>query len=442
MGSAPAPNSYDPQGDYSALESFFSHMIFYDDYYFIDDYKEQFRESRRADFNFIHPIPQRCVPYEELEKLSIDRTKQFILDIRGGRQAEGLLKDFLEAMELHVTCAWHMQSSDFFLTLKLLADEPDTWDERYKYSPLTAMIFQQLSGTAANFDSPNMVASDGQSIPEREKQGDRVYAMGPEIRHFSNSLNWLARRTVFYSILSAHFDSAMALHPIRHNFFARWTLNDSITESSTVWRHQLSDFFGKKSLEAINTINASTEAIEIGTLLPMFAAWAVGTRGNVRDAVSFIVEVAQKPEAIAVRQLLREIDDLRKSGDILKHKRAVNSLRAAIEAEATKITDRHSGSKLRTIPSVSISAQLLPHPSLSAGTRFDLPDFKLKFGRARYVRTLLRNVVTDVLNFDDLGEVRAALLRQVKRSKDFSLPALRLEERRYFGRSSGWKEPM
>lgn len=320
MGSAPAPSSYDPQGDYSALECFFSHMIFYDDYYFIDDYKEELRAARKVDFNFIHPIPQRSLPYAELEKVSIARTKQLILDIRGGRQVEGLLRDFLETMELHVTCAWHMQSSDFFSTLKILADEPETWNARYKYSPLTAMIFQQLSGHASDFDSPNMVAGDGRVIPERAKHGDRIYAMGSEIRHFSNSLNWLARRTVFYSLLSAHFDAAMALHPIRHNFFAKWTLSDGISEFSPAWRRQLSDFFGKKSAEAINTINASTEATEIGASLPMFAAWAVGTRGNVRDAVSFIVEVAQKPEAIAVRKLLKELDELRTGANVLKHK--------------------------------------------------------------------------------------------------------------------------
>lgn len=64
-------------------------------------------------------------------------TKELILDIRGGKQTEGLLKEFLEDLDLYVTCAWHMQSSNYFLTLKILADEPDDWAARYKYSRLT-----------------------------------------------------------------------------------------------------------------------------------------------------------------------------------------------------------------------------------------------------------------------------------------------------------------
>ena len=36
-GTAPAPNWYDAQGDYAALENFVCSLIFYDDFYFVDD---------------------------------------------------------------------------------------------------------------------------------------------------------------------------------------------------------------------------------------------------------------------------------------------------------------------------------------------------------------------------------------------------------------------
>jgi hypothetical protein len=131
-GTAPAPSSYDAQGDYSALENLFLHLLFFDDFYFVDDYKDEFRSARAREFDFAHPIPPASLPYSEVEETSVTMTKQLILDIRGGKQANGLLKEFLEEIDLHLTCAWHMQSSDYFLTLKILADEPDTWSARYK----------------------------------------------------------------------------------------------------------------------------------------------------------------------------------------------------------------------------------------------------------------------------------------------------------------------
>jgi hypothetical protein len=441
-GTIPAPNSYDAQGDYSALENLFVHLLFFDDYYFVDDYKEEFRSARMKEFSFIHPIPPSSFPYSEIEALAVAKTKQLILDIRGGKQTDGLLKEFLEEINLHVACAWHMQSSDYFLTLKILSDEPDTLAARYKYSPLTAMIFQQLSHDASNHVPPNLIGSDGQAIASKENRGDRSYVVGSELRHFSNSLNWLARRTAFFAFLSAHFDAAMSLHPIRHNFLARWSSKGAILTSSSVWRRKLGDFFGSKSAEAVNAINASTDAIEIGADLPLFAAWAVGVKGNVRDALSFIVEISQRPQTIALRKHFDEIDARRSGGDIAQHKRAINDLRAAIELEARKLVEKCGGSNASSVPSISINAPLLPVPGLSFSTKADAGNLKIKFGPARRARTLLRNVVKDVIGFEELGKVRGALLRNVRRSEEHSIPALRIEEKRYFGRGSSWKEPM
>jgi hypothetical protein len=275
-GTAPAPNSYDAQGDYSALENLFSNLLFFDDYFFVDDYKDEFRAARAQEFDFAHPIPLTSFPYSEVESVSVKMTKELILDIRGGKQADGLLREFLEEIDLYVTCAWHMQSSNYFLTLKILADEPDDWAARYKYSRLTSMIFQQLSGDNSNEASLNLIDSDGKHIPTRQDVGGRAYVIGGELRHFSNCLNWLARRTAFYTLLSAHFDSGISLHPIRHNFFSRWSVKEGILTSSPVWRRNLAEFFGTRSTEAVNAINASTEGVEIGTRLPLLAAWAIG----------------------------------------------------------------------------------------------------------------------------------------------------------------------
>jgi hypothetical protein len=252
----------------------------------------------------------------------------------------------------------------------------------------------------------------------------------------------LARRTAFYTLLSSHFDSGISLHPIRHNFFSRWSIKEGILPYSGVWRRNLAEFFGARSVEAVNAINASTEGFEVGARLPLLAAWAVGSRGNVKDAISFMIEVSQRPEAIGIRRHLADIDAHRSSGNIATHKKEVNRLLAAIEIEARTLVSKYGRSTAGFAPSVSINAQLAPIPGLSVAARADVGNLRLKFGSPKHVRTLLRNVVADIAGFDDLGSVRSALLRNVKRSDKFSMPALRIEERRYFGRYSHWKEPM
>lgn len=441
-GAAPAPSSYDAHGDYSALENFFQNLIFFDDYYFVDDYKEEFSASRAEQFSFLHPIPKDFFPYGDVEHLAIEQTKDLILDIRAGRQRAGLLKEFLEEMNLHLTCAWHMQSSDFFLTLKILADEPDTWSTRYKYSPLTAMIFQELSRGSNDENPLKLISSSGDEIPLKTEHSGKSYVVGGELRNFSNCLNWLARRTAFYTFVSAHFDAATGLHPIRHNFLSKWAIRNSIAESSHSWRQHLADFFGTKAQEAINAINASSDAVEIGTELPLFAAWALGSKNNVNDALSFILDVCQKPEITALRGYFREIDDLRERGEVSKYKTKINELRGAIEKEAHSLTSKYGAGNAGSTRSVSINAQILPLPKLSFSAKADLGKLKISFGQPRHVRALLRNVVNDVVGFESLGNIRYKLLRAIKKSKDFTIPALRIEEKRFFGRSSDWKEPM
>jgi hypothetical protein len=304
------------------------------------------------------------------------------------------------------------------------------------------MIFQELSRDTSSHEPPNLVSSDGANIPLEQKKGHRSYVVSGELLDFSNSLNWLARRTAFYTMLSSHFGVSIALHPIRHNFLSRWSTTDSIIKGSPIWRAQLGHFFGTKSIEAINAINASTESLEIGANLPLFAAWAVGSCGSVKDSLPFILDIAQKPETIALRKHFGEIDRLRNDGEVLKHKKAINELRAAIEIGANNMMNRYAKAKAISAPSVSINAQLLPIPKLSFDAKADVANFKLKFGPARHVRTLLRNVVTDVVSFNDLGAVKASLLRNVNRSEKSTVPALRIEQKRFFGRSSDWKEPM
>ena len=183
-GQIQVPQNYSIEGDYSAFENFLSNLMFYDNLYFLDDYKEEYKKERRSQFGYIRPITTKSFPYSELEEHSVEITDHLMFDIRGGKVSSSALTDFLEVMGLHLTCAWQMQSSDFFLTLKVLSDSPDYDDERYKYSPLTSMIFNQINDGQADSEDINRLyleSRDGEIIEEsayeKNKQNFSTFRM-------------------------------------------------------------------------------------------------------------------------------------------------------------------------------------------------------------------------------------------------------------------------
>ena len=46
--------------------------MFYDDFYFIDDYKPEFREVRAAEFSYCRPVPTNSFPYDKLLRVRFE----------------------------------------------------------------------------------------------------------------------------------------------------------------------------------------------------------------------------------------------------------------------------------------------------------------------------------------------------------------------------------
>ncbi len=438
-GTAPAPSSYDAQGDFSALENFLMSLMFYGEHFYVDDYKPEFQEQRLREFDYCKRIDIAKFPYEALIAQAKELTDGLILDIRGGRVNSGLIKEFLESIGLYLTAAWHMRSSDFFLVLKILSEDND---HKYKYSPLTALIFNQLSHVQHGKSDPtcNLVSSDGYDINESPGSVDGK-AVDGQVRYFAASLNWLTHRASFYTLVSNHFDSAIGLHPIRHNFIVRWSEQKKIVQSNKLWRQQLVKFFSDEMVAAVNSINAATEPVAVGIELPLFTTWALGKTGNVKDAIKFILEMQQKPECISIRRHFDELDHLRTRQATAAFKTTMNKLRSAIETEARAMQNRYGTTSGKSSIAMSVSAELLPIPKLGVSGKFELPAIP-SFGPKKHLRGLLRNITNDVVSFDSLGTVRNNLLKQVRRSDQFSVPALEIEEKKFFGKQFFWKRPM
>ncbi|MEM8985435.1 MAG: hypothetical protein AAGC95_01820 [Pseudomonadota bacterium] len=440
-GNARVPKNYSIEGDYSAFENFLSTLLFYDTFYAVDDYKDEFRSDRKSQFSYVRHIPTSAFPYQGLQNKSVEINDDLVLEIKAGNITKSALTDFLEVMGLTLTAAWHLQSSDFFLTLKVLSDSPDEESERYKYSPLTSMIFNQLrnrTNTEINENGLYLESSDGEEISfEGHKEDSRECYVEQQLKDFSNSLNWLSRRATFYMLTSSHFDAAFCMHPIRHNFINSLAQEKNLFSQSSVWRDNFRKFFGDSAGEAVNAVNKNTEATEIGLQLPLLAAWAVGKTGSASKAIDAVLDLRIQPEALKLRRYMNELDEAR----LTASKKDINRLFSAIDIEKNTMGKKY-GIQMDAASSVSIRASLFPDAGLSIAKPMQMPDLGLKFGPAKYARSIFRNVVNDIANFPNLGVVRGRLLKEIIRNEDEREPILRIEERRYRFAKPEWKKPM
>ncbi|KDA01016.1 MAG: hypothetical protein V7651_12055 [Hyphomonas oceanitis] len=441
-GQAPAPRSYDMEGDYSALEGYAQTILFNDAFYALDDYKPEYRASRAAAFPPIRFIG--ISKYDALEVDSIELSKEFALDLRGGEMPEGIVQEFLENMNLMLTAAWHMQSSNYFLTLKILREEDGASNEKYKYSPLTAAIFQQLIGreNAQDAPLPTLIDSKGNPIPSSRNMGNgKIEAVSEDLLEFSNSINWLARRAIFYALVASQANAQLCLHPIRHNFLAAWGGQKGLFQPSKTWANGMRRYFSGKLAEVVNEVNSEIDAQEIGLELPPFAAWAVGKTGKVSSALELLYERRQHNDFVAIRQKFDEIHSLFAEGDALKAKKEVNRLKTALQKESASIVAKFgdsSGSRF----SISASASIPAGIGVSISKDFSLPDFGQGASSRRAFRVAFRSIASEIAAFQALGRVRHQLRAEVRKDDTFSTPALDIEESRYRYSRPYWKKPM
>ncbi len=441
-GQAPAPRSYDMEGDYSALENYAQTILFNDAFYSPDDYKPEFKVARAKAFPLIRFI--EIGNYDAFDADSIELSKEFALDLRGGDMPAGIVREFLQNMDLMLTAAWQRQSSDFFLTLKILRDEDGASADKYKYSRLTAAIFQQLIGReeARNAPAPFLMDSGGNQIPRvREIGNGKVEAIGGELLEFSNAINWLARRAVFYSLIASHANAQLCLHPIRHNFLAAWGTQKGWLTPSKTWSAGMRRFFSGQLEQVVNEVNSAVDAQEIGQELPPFAAWAVGRTGTVSSALDFLCEQRQNPQFVAIRQKLDEVQTLFVEGDATAAKKEVNRLKAALRKEAENLVAKFGGTYGRRF-SMSVSASIPLGLAASLSKDLSLPDLTKGAQGRRGFRIAFRSIASEIAGFQSLGAVRQKLRSQVKQDDSFSTPALEVEERRYRFSRPHWKRPM
>lgn len=433
--------SFPIEGDLSAYDNYLQSLLIYDEIASIDDYKEEFKSDRHLAFPEIRFLSPSNFAYDDVSRLAHEATEAIAFKISRGRLAQDPMAQFLKALDLHVAPAWYMQSSDWFLRMRLLADEADV--DLPKYGALMSAIRTQLNEADRSKADHRLTFSiedgEGHQI-DLDATGDG--SVDTEIRQFAAGLNWLAQRSLFYAETAERFQSAFTLHPIRHAFLGQYAVGNLMPGLPDNMRAKALDFLRSE----VGTLKkASDELLGMGASrlqLPFFAAWAVGHAGNPKDGYDHVLQIRYSPEAMALRSRFREIEAMGVEGDISRQRVAAAKLHSAIRADVTVLAKKFgtASESLKVDASVDVLS-LTPSLSLSGLLK---PIADRVPSASRKATTILRSVSRDVMQIPTMGHLsdRFYRSRRIRKGTGFNPERPRIEPRRYERSSTHFKKPL
>ncbi|MDQ8756661.1 hypothetical protein RCO27_10490 [Sphingosinicella sp. LHD-64] len=442
-GDIPVQRSFAIEGDASAFDQYIQALILYDEIAAVDDYKPEFRDERKGRFSEVRFISPKEEAYKERAAQARAVAKDIFLKIKGGELESDLLGDALKSLDLHVAPAWHLQSSDWFLRLRLLSDHAGV--DLPKYGPLMSAIFNQLSQNKRS-DAPvrwdkDLRSSGGAAIPDSEgKRGEARYVVNGDVKAFSAGLNWMSERSIFYLLMADAYDAAFVLHPIRHNFLAQFAARELSADTSQIFRENVLKFFSDEAAQVVLESQRIIGAPALTLNLPFFATWAIAHAGSPRAAYDHVLDVRFSPEALSLRKRFREIEDLLGSDGWAARKEAAK-IYQAISSDIASLK-RQFGNATEDDLSLSVStltlAPSLSSKSISRRLQGLIPS------SSRKATTLLRNITRDILRLPSLRGLADKFRNDLSfddRSEFMTIDP-KIDPPRFRRARSSWKQPM
>lgn len=442
IGNIPVRPAYDLSGDLSAFDAYLAALLFYDNPVRIDDYKAEHSEARAKAFPELGTVSFQEGSYDQLLSAARELSQNTTLSIRGGDVEGNELGQFLHDIDLHVCPAWVMQSSDFFLRIRLLSDHAGA--EVEKYTPLMSAIFDQLGENKNVGAKPDwrktLVDSQGKPIKEiagSAKSG--AHRIGSDIHAFAAGLNWLSFRSVFYALAAEKLEAATVCHPIRNDYLARFVA-DKLNDLGPDQRSAIIQEVQETTAKLLNDSNRLLGGSGFKVRAPLVSAWAALKAGSPREARNFVNDIRHSPEAVALRARLREIEGLVTSGDMLDAREDATKLFKDYQISADALFRKYAA---KGDDPYGVSVNLI---GMSGSFKLSTAKDKLASLLPKRSRSLalLRNITRDLIQSPSLGKVSDLLRSDRKIEGDDWDPVYspKVDPPRFRYIKAYWKKPM
>lgn len=455
-GRATSRSEDSTDGDIVALENLLQAILFYDDIVTIDNYKAEYKESRRNEFDFIRFINPSELRLDEIEADARNEALSAIPTIRGGEFVDADFRSFLDLLKVHMICTWDVSSSVYYLTMKMLG-QPNS-PEFGKYGNISASIFSELvdaGETDARLQRRlSLLDRNGRSIDPSSyyipgaRSGDgKSGGVTGALEAFVAALGWLSYKTLYYVHSARFLHADTFLYPVRQAYQIHYM------QKRGVYGHDFTKSVIGRMTNALNSdlhrIVSSDRAVAAPLDLPIFSAWLVMECGTVTQVVAAARQLRDDRRIVAAREQIREIRCCFDSDDLAGANARVTKIIKEIEKTSSLLV---SAFGLKSNAGVPMSRLMMVYNTVAAFQGWPkLPqyDFKIKLPQIvtdhlpkQGFSALYRDIGTDLAQVWRLGEARERLGAAVEIDKDRGSYNPKVESREYRNAHSWWKSPM
>ena len=448
LGNIVIKNTDTINGDLVAFENLIQAILFYDRLFCIDNYKYEYKKSRAKKFDFIKFLSPDEFQLSEINELGKE-SELIRPEIRGGEFADEDFKRFLEALKMNIVCTWDMCSSIYYLTMKMLG-QPYT-EEYGKYSELSAAIFNELfdvkttSGRWAN--DVTLIGSNGHKHTQNEfdQQKNNLGGITIALEMFIASLNWLAFKSIYYSLAANYLRADTFIHPIRHAYQIHWMKKTGAFEHDFTSRliRNLSEKISSSVSEIKNHGRSTTLSLD----LPIFSAWLTRESGSINNILQSALELRKSDHFLVARETVREIRIAFDEYGVAKGNKKTTKLISDLDKITGDLKRSYGipsqqgiqGSFLiKTINTCTAFAGIPPFPDRDFA--LSTPEF-LQSEKRKAFSMIFKNIANELTAIERLGSLHTAMASSFKIGKN-PHSGVKTENPIYSNRSSNWKLPM
>jgi hypothetical protein len=443
-------------GDIVALENLLQAILFYDDIVTIDDYKAEYREARRNEFDFVRFLNPSELRLNEIEDDARNEALSIIPTIRGGEFVDADFRSFLDLLKMHMICTWDVTSSTYYLTMKMLG-QPNS-PEFGKYGNISASIFSELVDSSETDTRLKqrlvLLNKDGSSIdpsnyyiPGARSGGGKSGGITEALQAFVAALSWLSYKTLYYVHSARFLHADTFLYPVRQAFQIHYM------QKRGVYGHDFTksviDRMAKSMKTDLHRIVSSDRAVAAPLDLPVFSAWLVMECGTVTQVIEAARQLRGDKRIVTAREQIREIRSCLDSDDLAGANVKILKIIKEIEKTSSLLV---SAFGLKNSSGVPTSRLMMVYNTLSAFTGWPkLPQYDFKINLPQIITdhlprygfsALYRDIGTDLAQVWRLGEARQRLGAAVVIDKHGRAYTPKAENSKYRNAHSWWKSPM
>jgi len=453
MGEIAIKDKHLIDGDILALESFIEAILFYDKLFYLDDYKEEYKYSRKEYFSRLLPLSPSEETYKNFLNEAKKTTESIVPCVEGGFIKDSDFKPFFDLLKMNVVFSWDMSSSEYYLNMKML-ERVGGLDIK-KYSKLSTMIFSELSDrthrSQADGSKYQLYDSRGQIIKEGyriiDKDGNpKEPEISAQVKAFFAGLNWLAFRTALYTMISKETGAELFLHPIRNAFQVN-LLSKLRVINPSVYAPLIEAMNGVAG-RTINRITSVTSPLVLKHDVPLFTVWLAKKTGDPLKFIETAYELKEEKAFLYARSQLIQLEDLLQRGNEKEFLQEANSLVGQVQSAMNKIctefkVETPQGNPVTSLISVwNLSTVASGLPSVPIGGDQKIISSLRDLLPAKGFKALYRSLVRDVSQISALGTYHEVISSRVSLDKGATFYDSKKEDESFLRVKSYWKVPM